>query len=209
MDSTLDATETAVYAAVGALAKSATPAGPFSYVGRWTGEVRERMGVLTLEREAAGRNPSLLLQWEGEDALNSWEGLEGSGSVETTGTITLVAWVVVHDPRGSREITKGTTGARGALYLVDRVIAALNGLRVTTAGVNALYRDTTLRYRRHRTRPADPNTAHVTEVRFEALRSVPTVADTETTRTLTEMHGDVNSDGNPDNPLNRFDADTT
>ena len=220
MDVSLDALETAVYSALAPLAASATPTpGPFRYVGRWAGEVRDRAGTLSLDEAAVGRNPALFLQWEGEEARQSFEGLEGAGSVETRGEVSLVAWIVVHDTRGPERLVKGATNTRGAGYLVDQLLGRLNALEITSGGSPALYRSTTLRYVRHRHRLADPAAYLVTEVRFVAVRSVPTVAVTDTTRDLLGLDGDVNNTQPPVpepadetasgfNPLTIFRADT-
>lgn len=215
MDVSLDALETEVYAALAPLAASAVPAGPFRYVGRWAGEVRDRSGTLSLDEAAVGRNPALFLQWEGEDARQSFEGLEGAGSVETRGEVSLVAWIVVHDTRGPERLVKGATNTRGAGYLVDQLLGRLNALEITSGGSPALYRSTTLRYVRHRHRLADPASYLVTEVRFVAVRSVPTVAQTDTTRDLVGLTADLNntapptpSPSSPSNPLTIFRADT-
>lgn len=213
--SNLDAIETTVHAALAPLAASAS--GPFKYVGRWCGEVVERGGAVSLDNETLARPTSLLLEWAGERAENSFEGLEGGGdATETRGTVSLVAWSVVKDPRGPAQLTKGTTGAVGAMALVDAVVNRLNARQVESGGTSQLYRSTTIRYTGHRVLSVtDGHRHHVTRITFECVRSVGTAASSESTRDLGHLVADANNTSppappahTPENPQDQLDAAT-
>lgn len=212
----LNAIETTLYTAVRTLASDASPAGPFRFVGRWTGQVREQGGMVTLQKEIAGKATALLLQWDRETATESFEGLEGAGDIESRGELRILAWVVATDTRGVTELVKGTTNVTGGMALVDAVVNALNGRQVLSASAQQLYRNTCLRYRGHEVLPLSDGASHlVARVTFVVLRSVATVTPADISHDLDELRGDLNNiqpptpaPNTPENPFGQIDADT-
>lgn len=192
----LDSIDTAAFAALNALAASASPAGHFAHVGRYIGQVTVQGGKVSLTREALARVPAVLWQWEGERASNDFEAQEGDR--ESVGVVLFSAWVVVGDARSTELLVKGGTGTPGPTTLHDQVLSALNGLQV--AGM----------LRHHRldwvgTRNYATGTAHVSELRFEARRSAPTVTEATQGVALSRLDGSINLDPNPgNNPLTQF-----
>lgn len=201
---TLDAIELAAFTALQALKTSATPPGLFRCVDRYAGEVTSRAGGVSLSGVVLAQNPAVLLDLPGEAADDDVS--TTAGQVETRGRVTLRAWVVVQDSRGSTKATKGATGTTGALACVESVAAALNAL---PAG--DLLRVAKLQYRGFQRRIAEPNSLLCYELTFVAERSVPTVAIADTGHAMTGMLGDANIVGDTStdtNPLDRFNAPT-
>lgn len=127
---TLDAIETALFARLATLKKSATPAGPFVLVDRWAGQVTQQEDV---DEATLGKAPAALLAYD-------------SSSTESASTETILdeaetverhvfrVYVTVQDTRGDQKALKGTTGQTGALACVHAVKAALTALGI--AGVS-------------------------------------------------------------------------
>lgn len=199
----IDPIEGACFARLGALAASATPAGPFRYVGRWVGEVREAGGAINLSREALARNPSLLWQLRRETTTHR-RFLDGAK--ETRGTLRFHAWVMVADSRGPAPQVKGTVGAAGLAALVDQVVARLNNFAVEVSSAGALAWVYRLDYDGMETLGDATNAALVARLDFSATRSVPTVAITDPAQTLDALEGDINQVdppmGDPADPEN-------
>ena len=200
----LDDVDDGLYTALSALQRDdAHPARLFALVTRFTGQVVMAPGGITLQREAVGRLPAVLWQWVGEDAVAEFEALDGDRA--DRGHVQWIAWVLAQDTRGSTKQMKGATNTPGVHALNDAVISAVNLL-----SDESLLRETRVRYARARAFFAERG-VHITQLTFEARRSIPCVALTEPTQNLIELRGDVNNldEGNDlDNPQNTFDADT-
>lgn len=200
----IDDVDDALFAALAELERDdAHVMRPFALVTRFTGQVQMTPGGITLQREAVGRLPAVLWQWVGEDAVTEFEALEGDRF--DRGHLQWIAWVLMQDTRGATRQVKGATGTLGVHALNDAVIAALNRL-----ASSELLRETRVRYTRSRAFLAERG-IHVTQLAFDARRSIPGVELTDPTQDLLEMHGDVNNVDeaeDADNPLNQFDADT-
>lgn len=195
--STLSALVSAVVALADPLKKSAATPGPFSYVGQWLGEVRQLPGGgVTVEREAVGRNPALLVAIDSERASRDIETL--AGDAEVRGDVSIILWLVLRDPRGAALATNGGTGQPGLLTLLDAVIATFNGASLASGGSNLLLRDHRLRYDGFQLRPVDANIAVVASLHFTAERSVATVTATESTENYVGTTGREHLQGTED-----------
>lgn len=201
---TLDDVDDVLYAALETLQRDdENPARLFALVTRFTGQVQMTPGGVTLQTEAAGRLPAVLWQWVGEDAKPAFESLDGERIDE--GVVQWIAWVLMQDTRGARRQVKGTTGAPGVHALNDAVIAVLNGVSNTD-----FIREHRARYARGRAFIAQRG-LHVTQLTFEARRSVPFIEVDEELQDLLAMRADINNVDearDEDNPLTRMEADT-
>ncbi len=124
---TLDAIETALFARLATLKKSATPAGPFTLVDRWAGQVTQLEGV---DAATLGKAPAALLAYES----SATEGASFESILDEAETIErhlFRVYVTVQDTRGDEKTLKGTTGQTGALACVHSVKAALTALGIT------------------------------------------------------------------------------
>lgn len=126
---TLDEVESALFARLETLKKSAATPGPFVLVDRWAGQVTAQGGV---DSTTAGKAPSALFVYEG----SSTEGEGGARAetildeAETVERHVFRVYVTVQDTRGDGRALKGTTGQTGALACLHAVKLALTGLRV-------------------------------------------------------------------------------
>lgn len=129
----LDAIETALFARLATLKKSATPAGPFTLLDRWAGQVTQQDGV---EETTLAKAPAALLAYESSVT----EGAGGADvetildEAETIERHLFRVYVTVQDTRGDAKTLKGTTGQTGALACVHAVKQALTGLAITNVG---------------------------------------------------------------------------
>lgn len=127
---TLDAIDTALFARLATLKKSATPAGPFTLIDRWAGQVTQQEGV---DETTLGKAPAALLAYE-SSTTESASGETILDEAETIERHLFRVYVTVQDTRGDQKTLKGTTGQTGALACVHAVKAALTGLAITDAG---------------------------------------------------------------------------
>lgn len=221
MDATIDQIDTAAFTALVALQRDVSHTSrPFALVARTVQEPTFAGGQFSFDGQTLGKHPACLWRLAGETADDDVRTVDGDA--ETRGRLRFQAWVLLRDPRTDQLRSKGGTGTTGLYSLVDHVIAALNNAPLTAesgAGevVNALLRVHRLRYAGMVPRFSDATLTAV-EVDFEAQRSVPTVAPTETTVDLVDLRGDVNlqdgagadpSDASALNPLEQLDADAT
>ena len=127
---TLDAIETALFARLATLKKSATPAGPFVLVDRWAGQATQQEGV---DEATLGKAPAALLAYE-SSATEGPGGAEAETILDEAETIerhSFRVYVTVQDTRGDEKTLKGTTGQTGALACVHAVKTALTALAIT------------------------------------------------------------------------------
>lgn len=220
MDATIDQIDTAAFTALVALQRDVShTTRPFALVARTVQEPTLAGGQFSFDGQTLGKHPACLWRLAGETADDDVRTVDGDA--ETRGRLRFQAWVLLRDARTDQLRAKGGTSTTGLYSLVDQVIAALNNAPVTVAGalgdVNALLRVHRLRYAGMVPRFSDASLTAV-EVDFEAQRSVPTVAPTETTVDLVDLRGDVNlqdgagadpSDADALNPLEQLDADAT
>lgn len=195
--------DTAIYTALTAGQHTGTPSAnaPFALVGRFAGDVSA--DTIT---EAVSQWPCALLRFDGESDAVSIDTV--GGDMEVRGEASWSVLVGTEDPRSVDDaVSSSNTAVPGALTLIDRVQALLNGLAVGTTDE--------WRWRRLRcveTRPVliRRGVVYVYSVRFVALRALPEVAQTDSSVVLTEIRGDVNLQGpsSPPNPLVQFLADT-
>lgn len=124
---TLDAIETALFTRLATLKKSATPAGPFTLVDRWAGQVTQQEGV---DEATLGKAPAALLAYE-SSTTESASAETILDEAETIERHLFRVYVTVQDTRGDEKTLKGTTGQTGALACVHAVKSALTALGIT------------------------------------------------------------------------------
>jgi len=126
MGATLDQIDATMYAALQTIVRPGTgtnSAGPFSFLGRWVGPptVVDESAI-----ETFGKAPSILLAFEDEKDTDDVATMAARYEFAAVSTWTVM--VCVTDPRGAKQVAKGSTGIPGGLALCSTVIAALNGL---------------------------------------------------------------------------------
>lgn len=118
-----DEIESALFAALETLKVNASPAGPFTLVDRWAGEVTQDTGV---DSETLARSPSALLAYE--ESIPEGASETGGHLIQVVERHVYRVYVTVKDTRGDKAALKGTVGQTGVLACARAVKKALAGL---------------------------------------------------------------------------------
>ncbi len=221
VDASINTIDSAAFTVLAALQRDAGHTSrPFALVARTVQAPTLSAQGFSFDGQTLGQAPACLWRVAGESADDDVRTLDGDA--ETRGRLRFEAWVVLRDPRTDQLRAKGGTGTTGLYALVDQVIAALNNAAITAENPlsgevgNALLRVHRLRYVGFEPVFSDA-TLSAWRVNFEAQRSVPTIAPTETTVDLGHLLGDLNIAGTAQatpadvedvNPLDAIDAST-
>lgn len=201
---TLADIDAALYTALSACQHTGTPSAnlPFALVARYAGPTDPKS-----IREVVGQYPCALLRWEQGATTRTVDVVEG---IDDTGTERWSVLTALEEPRDIDDAIASTNAnAPGALMLVERVMAVLNGLII-----DGLWRDRRIRVTEYGVPElVTRGVVYVHATRFEARRELPqatpTVAQAGTAIDLDQIAGDVNLEGTADaapNPMAQLEV---